>query len=196
MKGLEDLSGVESDLVSFTVKPNFRALGKRFGSQTKLVAAAVTSADAGKLAHVLRSGSPVSVDAGELGTVELTTEDVIVTEQPMSGWAVETGAVDTGTGETVALDLTITDDLRRSGLIRDVIRLLQDTRKSTGLSISDRIDVWWSTGDADLAEALRTQGQTVADEVLAVSLTEGATDDLPVLQDTDLGLTFQLRRTV
>ncbi|SNS11947.1 Isoleucyl-tRNA synthetase [Streptosporangium subroseum] len=196
VKGLEDLSGVESDLVSFTVKPNFRALGKRFGSQTKLVAAAVTSADAGKLAHVLRSGSPVSVDAGELGTVELTTEDVIVTEQPMSGWAVETGAVDTGTGETVALDLTITDELRRSGLIRDVIRLLQDTRKSTGLSISDRIDVWWSTGDADLAEALRTQGQTVADEVLAVSLTEGATDDLPVLQDTDLGLTFQLRRTV
>ena len=102
-----------------------------------------------------------------------TAEDVIVTEQPMSGWAVETGAVDTGTGETVALDLTITDELRRSGLIRDVIRLLQDTRKSTGLSISDRIDVWWSTGDADLAEALRTQGRTVADEVLAVSLTEG-----------------------
>ena len=134
------------------------------------------------------------MDAGELGPVELTAEEVIVTEQPKSGWAVETGAVDTGTGETVALDLTITDELRRSGLVRDVVRLLQDTRKSTGLSISDRIDVWWSTTDADLAGALRTQGGTVAGEVLAVSLTEGAADDLPTHHDADLGLTFQLRR--
>ncbi|WP_440097835.1 isoleucine--tRNA ligase [Streptosporangium sp. H16] len=190
VKDLEDLSGIGAGLVSFTVKPNFRALGKRFGSQTKLVASAVTAADPAELARALRTGSPVSVDAGELGTVELGADDVIVTEQPRSGWAVEAGA-----GETVALDLTITDELRRSGLIRDVIRLLQDTRKSTGLSITDRIDVWWSTGDADLAEALRTQGQAVADEVLAVSLTEGGADDLPAHSDAELGLTFQLRRT-
>ncbi|MFF5107730.1 isoleucine--tRNA ligase [Streptosporangium sp. NPDC000509] len=189
VKDLEDLSGIGADLVSFTVKPNFRALGKRFGSRTKLVASAVTAADPAELARALRTGSPVPVEAGELGTVELGADDVIVTEQPRSGWAVEAGA-----GETVALDLTITDELRRAGLIRDVIRLLQDTRKSTGLSIADRIDVWWSTGDADLAEALRTQGQTVADEVLAVSLTEGGADDLPVHGDAELGLTFQLRR--
>ncbi|MFI6450686.1 isoleucine--tRNA ligase [Streptosporangium amethystogenes] len=189
VKGLEDLSGIGADLVSFTVKPNFRALGKRFGSQTKLVAAAVTAAEPAELARALRTGSPVSVDAGELGAVEICADDVIVTEQPRSGWAVEAAS-----GETVALDLTITDELRRAGLIRDVIRLLQDTRKSTGLSISDRIDVWWSTGDADLAEALRTQGRAVADEVLAVSLTEGGADGLPTHSDAELGLTFQLRR--
>ncbi|WP_329424506.1 isoleucine--tRNA ligase [Streptosporangium sp. NBC_01495] len=190
VKDLEDLSGIGADLVSFTVKPNFRALGRRFGSQTKLVASAVTATDPTELARALRTGSPVPVEAGELGTVELGADDVIVTEQPRSGWAVEAGA-----GETIALDLTITDELRRSGLIRDVIRLLQDTRKSTGLAITDRIDVWWSTGDADLAEALRTQGRTVADEVLAVSLTEGGVDDLPAHGDAELGLTFQLRRT-
>ncbi|GII02442.1 isoleucine--tRNA ligase [Planobispora takensis] len=195
VQALEDLSGFSADLVSFTVKPNFRALGKRFGSQTKLVAAAVSAADPGELARTLRSGSPVSLEAGELGTVELTAEDVIVTEQPKSGWAVETGAVDTGTGETVALDLAITDELRRAGLIRDVIRLVQEARKSTGLSITDRIDLWWSTADADLAEALRTQGGTVADEVLAQSVTEGTAEDVPSHQDPDLGLTFQLRRT-
>ncbi|MGW0588916.1 isoleucine--tRNA ligase [Streptosporangium sp. NPDC002607] len=189
VKGLEDLSGIGADLVSFTVKPNFRALGKRFGSQTKLVAAAVTAAEPAELARALRTGSPVLVDAGELGAVEIGVDDVIVTEQPRSGWAVEAAS-----GETVALDLTITDELRRSGLIRDVIRLLQDTRKSTGLSISDRIDVWWSTGDTDLAEALRTQGRAVADEVLAVSLTEGGADGLPTHSDAELGLTFQLRR--
>lgn len=115
------------------------------------------------------------VDAGELGAVEIGADDVIVTEQPRSGWAVEAAS-----GETVALDLTITDELRRSGLIRDVVRLLQDTRKSTGLSISDRIDVWWSTDDADLAEALRTQGRAVADEVLAVSSPRAAPTAFPL----------------
>ncbi|MGC5014038.1 isoleucine--tRNA ligase [Streptosporangium sp. DT93] len=207
VKGLEDLSGIGADLVSFTIKPNFRALGKRFGSQTKLVAAAVTAAEPAWLAAALRTGAPVAVETGELGVVELGPEDVIVTEQPRSGWAVESGA-----GETVALDLTITDELRRSGLIRDVVRLLQDTRKSTGLAISDRIDVWWSTDDTDLAEALRAEGRIVAAEVLAVSLTEvakgagdgeggedtagtaGAPEDLPVHRDAELGLTFRLRR--
>ncbi|MBG0829526.1 isoleucine--tRNA ligase [Planomonospora sp. ID67723] len=195
VQDLEDLSGFSADLISFTVKPNFRALGKRFGSQTKLVAAAVSAADATGIALALRSGSPVSMEAGELGSVELTADDVIVTEQPKSGWAVERGAVDTGTGETVALDLAITDELRRAGLIRDVIRLVQEARKSTGLAIADRIDLWWSATDADLAEALREQGGTVADEVLALSLTEGVAEGLPSHQDADLGLTFQLRRT-
>ncbi|MBG0817396.1 isoleucine--tRNA ligase [Planomonospora sp. ID82291] len=195
VQALEDMSGFSADLVSFTVKPNFRALGKRFGSQTKLVAAAVSTADAGELARTLRSGSPVALDAGELGTVEVTAEDVIVTEQPKSGWAVETGAVDTGTGETVALDLAITDELRRAGLIRDVVRLVQDARKSSGLSITDRIDLWWSAADTELAEALRAQGRTVADEVLALSLTEGLTEEGPAVhEDADLGLSFQLRR--
>lgn len=193
---LEDLSGIEADLVSFTVKPNFRALGRRFGPQTASVASAVAAADPAELARALRSGATVTVEAGGLGRVELSAEEVIVTEQPKSGWAVETGAVDTGTGETVALDLTITDELRRSGLIRDVIRLLQDARKSTGLDISDRIDVWWSAGDTELAQALRAQGGTVAGEVLAVSLTEGDADGLPTHHDADLGLTFQLRRAV
>ncbi|MEU9832931.1 isoleucine--tRNA ligase [Streptosporangium sp. NPDC048047] len=195
VQALEDLSDVEADLVSFTVKPNFRALGKRFGSQTKLVAAAVASADATGLAHALRAGSTVTVEAAELGPVELTAEEVIVTEQPKAGWAVETGAIGTGTGETVALDLAITDELRRAGLVREVVRLLQDARKSTGLSISDRIDVWWSAADADLAGALRAQGSVVADEVLAVSFTEGVADRLDVHRDDDLGLAFQLRRT-
>ena len=127
--------------------------------------------------------------------MELTPEDVIITEQPKSGWAVETGAVDTGTGETVALDLTLTDELRQAGLVREVIRLVQDARKSSGLSITDRIDLRWSTGSTDLAEALRSGGKTVAEEVLATSFTEGDLNtDLVLHQDPDLDLTFQLRK--
>jgi isoleucyl-tRNA synthetase len=180
--------------VSYTVKPNFRALGRRFGSQTKLVAAAVGAADATSMARSLRSGATVTVQAGELGEVSLGSDEVIVTEQPRSGWAVETGAVDTGTGETVALDLELTDDLRRAGLLREVIRLVQDARKATGLAITDRISLWWTASGDDLARALRSDGRVVADEVLATAVVEGTEPGLPSHTDDDLGLTFQLRR--
>ncbi|GAA1012601.1 isoleucine--tRNA ligase [Acrocarpospora pleiomorpha] len=192
---LEDMSGFSADLVTFTVKPNFRALGKRFGSQTKLVAAAVTAADPAALAQTLRAGTAATLDAGELGAVTVGPDDVIVTEQPKSGWAVETGAVDTGTGETVALDLAITPELRRAGLVREVIRLVQEARKASGLAITDRIELRWAAGSDELAEALRGGGGTVAEEVLATSFAEADLDTgLVVHQDADLGLSFQLRK--
>ncbi|SDR10703.1 isoleucine--tRNA ligase [Thermostaphylospora chromogena] len=190
---LEDLSAFSSDLVSFTVKPNFRVLGKRYGAQTKLVAAAVGAADPAAVARTLREGGTVSLPVEGVGTVELGPDDVIVTEQPRAGWAVETGAIETGAGETVALDLTITDELRRAGLARDVIRLVQEARKSTGLSITDRIDLWWSTEDDEVAAALRAHGDAIKEEVLAVTFTEGGAPDLPVHRDDDLSLAFQLR---
>ncbi|MEU9885679.1 isoleucine--tRNA ligase [Sphaerisporangium sp. NPDC051011] len=193
VQALEDLSAFSADLVSFTVKPNFRALGKRFGSGTKDVAAAVTAADPAELAALIRAGrtATVVVNGAE---VELGADDVIVTEQPRAGWAVETGAAGSGSGETVALDLTVTPELSRAGLVRDVIRLVQDARKSSGLSIIDRIDLWW-TASGDLAEALRADGGKVADEVLAVSMTEGSpAHDLPAHHDQDLALTFHLTR--
>ncbi|WP_061300298.1 isoleucine--tRNA ligase [Herbidospora cretacea] len=193
VQALEDMSGFSADLVTFTVKPNFRALGKRFGSQTKLVAAAVAAADPATLARAVREGGSATLAAGELGEVTVGGDDLIITEQPKSGWAVETGAVDTGTGETIALDLAMTDELRRAGLVREVIRLVQDARKSTGLSITDRIDLWWSA-DGDLATALREGGPLVAEEVLATSFSEGSADGAPTHEDTDLGLRFQLRK--
>ncbi|WP_424534619.1 isoleucine--tRNA ligase [Sphaerisporangium viridialbum] len=193
VQALEDLSSFSADLVSFTVKPNFRTLGKRFGSGTKDVAAAITAADPAALAARVRAGETATVVVAG-SEVALGPDELIVTEQPRAGWAVETGAVGTGTGETVALDLTVTPELWRAGLIREVIRLVQDARKSSGLEITDRISLWW-TASGDLAEALRADGQRVADEVLATTMTEGGpAADLPEHRDDDLGLTFHLTR--
>src|SRR5690606_6611014 len=191
---LEDLSGFDADLVSFTVKPNFRALGKRFGKQTKQVAAAITAADPAEIARAVRGGGTVTVPAEEVGAVELTADEVIVTEQPKAGWAVERGAVETGAGETIALDLEVTPELRRAGLVREVIRLVQEARKSSGLAITDRIELWWRTTDDELAQALREQGEAVAGEVLATAMTEGSEPELREFTDDDLALTFQLRK--
>ncbi|MDH2428601.1 isoleucine--tRNA ligase [Sphaerisporangium sp. TRM90804] len=190
---LEDLSSFSADLVSFTVKPNFRVLGKRFGGGTKDVAAAVTAADPAALAARIRAGEAATVTVGG-EEVAIGGDDVIVTEQPRAGWAVETGAVGTGTGETIALDLAVTPELWRAGLVREVIRLVQDARKSSGLEITDRIDLWW-TASGDLAEALRADGAKLSEEVLATTLTEGTPPaPLPAHQDPALGLTFHLNR--
>ena len=139
MRTVDVLAAEGGELVDHTVKPNFRALGKRFGKSTPAVAAAITAADPEWLAGQMRSSAtaPVVVD-GE--TVTLQPDDVIITQTPRSGWAVATDA-----GETVALEVTITPQLRREGLAREVVRLVQDERKNAGLHVSDRISLWWQS---------------------------------------------------
>ncbi|MGZ6793169.1 MAG: DUF5915 domain-containing protein, partial [Mycobacteriales bacterium] len=91
------------------------------------------------------------------------------------------------------LDLEITPELRRAGLVRDVVRLVQEARKATGLDVSDRIELWW-VGTPELAEALQEGALRLAEEVLAVSVTQGQpTADLAHHDDADLGLRFWLR---
>jgi isoleucyl-tRNA synthetase len=177
------------DLVEVTVKPNFRALGRRFGKRTPLVAKAIAAAG-----PPVDGGLIVTVD-GE--TLQIGPAELIVTETPKQGWAVTSDA-----GLSVALDLEITPELRRIGLARDVVRVLQDARKAAGLQVTDRIRVEWTATGAETATALREQGETVAAEVLAVSFTEAAAPD--VTSDVtsepgwsradDLGLRFRLTR--
>ena len=73
----------------------------------------------------------------------------------------------------MALDLTLTPELERAGLVREVVRLVQDARKSTGLAVSDRIELWW-TAEGPMAEALTESGEQVAGEVLATAVHAGA----------------------
>ena len=141
-------------VVETVVKPNFRALGKRFGNQTQAVASAVTAADATQLAAALTAtgSASVMVDGAAL---ELSSDELIVTEIPTLGWAVASDA-----GLTVALDLELTDELLGAGLAREVIRFAQETRKTSGLEISDRIEVWWEADDEPLLSAMRGQRRT------------------------------------
>jgi isoleucyl-tRNA synthetase len=114
-------------------------------------------------------------------------DEVIVTETPREGWAVARE------GETVALDLTITDELRRAGLAREAIRAIQEARKSSGLEVSDRISLGWHATDPEAAAALREHHTEIAAEVLATTL-----EELPapaeLAADADLGLTLALAK--
>ncbi|MEX2290482.1 MAG: isoleucine--tRNA ligase [Mycobacteriales bacterium] len=180
---LEPLAG---GLVDVSAKANFRALGKRFGKGVQAVAAAVAAMDAAVLAAGLRDGTASVVVDGT--PVTLTPDEVVVTETPRTGWAVASGA-----GETVALDLEITPELRRSGLVREAVRLVQEARKTSGLAVSDRIELWWQA-EGELAEALAEGSARVAEEVLAVQVTAGPpTADLAPHSDSGFGLRFWLR---
>ncbi|MDL4770997.1 MULTISPECIES: isoleucine--tRNA ligase [Thermomonosporaceae] len=186
----EELSSIGGDLVEYEVKPNFRELGKRFAKDTPTVAKAVTGADPAALVRTLRADEAAEVEVPGLGPVRLAPGDVIVTERPRSGWAVESAA-----GETIALDLTVTAELRRAGLVREAVRLVQDARKASGLDVTDRIALWWEAAGDDLAEALRAHGGEVAAEVLATEVAEGRPADAPeTRRDDELGLAFWLRK--
>ncbi|HEV2451091.1 MAG TPA: isoleucine--tRNA ligase [Streptosporangiaceae bacterium] len=185
--------GIEGgELVDYSVKPNFRELGKRYGKGTPAVAAAIGAADPAALAREVTSTGTTSVVV-DGSPVALSADDVIVTQTPRSGWAVATDA-----GETVALEVALTPELRREGLAREVVRLVQDERKNAGLDVSDRIMLWWEAADAELSAALAEHGPLIAGEVLAASYAAGPPPgdepEVRVHPDDELGLTFWLRR--
>ena len=194
VRALEPMAAVGEDLVDHVVKPNFRTLGRRFGKGTQAVAAAITAADPAAVAAELRSAGKASVEV-DGAPVALGPDDVIVTQTPRTGWTVAAEG-----GETVGIEVDITPELRREGLAREVIRLIQDARKSDGLHVSDRIRVHWEASDPELAAALTEHGQLIAGEVLADEFgpaTPADTDPAGGAHqhaEPDLGLTFWLAR--
>ncbi len=192
---VEPLSAAGADLVDHSAKGNFRALGKRFAKDTPRVAAAIAAADAARLAEDLGAHGRADVDL-DGSPVEVLAEEVLLSERPREGWSVVNEQ-----GETIALDLELTDELRRAGLAREVIRLVQEARKNTGFEVSDRITLTWhadgeSDGESDgmLAEAISEHEALIAAEVLATSVVRAdSTADLPEA-DPALGLTFSVVR--
>lgn len=169
---LESLSDAAGELVEVSVKPNFRALGQRFGKQTPVVAAALRELDpAGLVAQLRGPDAETSIHVTGIGPVALTDADVVITETPREGWAV--AAQD---GATVALDLHLTDDLLRQGTARQVIRVVQEARKSAGFDVSDRIELRWEAQDDEVAAAIDEHSDLIAGEVLAVTMNAGTGD--------------------
>ncbi len=171
------------DLVDHSAKGNFRNLGKRFAQRTPLIAKAIAELDAKDLAEQLRAAGRALMEfEGE--QLELTADDVIVTERPREGWSVVNEQ-----GETVALDLELTPELLRSGMAREVIRFIQEARKRAGLEVSDRILVVIEAGP-EMTEAIAAHRDLIAAEVLALELIQ---DQVDAATDEDLELDLRLR---
>ena len=171
---LEDIASADGDLVDISVKANFKSLGAKFGGAVQEISKAIASTDATALVKTLRSTGNTTV-----GTWEIALEDLVITEVPKSGWSVSSHD-----GESVALDLELTPALIAAGSVREVIRFIQERRKSDGLDISDRINLTWNATD-EIAAAIESDKQHIADEVLALSMTR---DTALAVVDTEVGV--------
>jgi isoleucyl-tRNA synthetase len=176
------------ELGEVEIKPNYRALGPRFGSHMPLVAAAVAGLDASHAAATVRDGGTVSISVNGHDH-ELGADDLLVNMKPLSGYQVEREG-----SHAVALELDIDDELRAEGWARDIVRAVQSARQGAGLDISDRILLTLG-GDERLLAAARIHQAYIASEVLAtqVSYTDRLDGADPLMIDR-LPLTIGLER--
>jgi isoleucyl-tRNA synthetase len=162
VKELEFVSE-EAELVDYEVKPNYRALGPRFGKLMPQAAAAIEALDPASVADAIAGNRKLGVNVD--GTEhELHPEDVSLVMKPVDGYLVEAEA-----GRAVALSLELDDELRREGLAREIVHAIQNARRDAGLDVTDRIELVLG-GDAELLDAARAHEAYVAGETLATTV--------------------------
>lgn len=177
------------DLVDYSAKANFRALGKRFAKQTPLVAKFLASIDAAEMHHKLSQDGKITLNIPEVGEVEIKDDEVFISERPREGWSVVADD-----GQTIALDLEITPELVLAGLAREAIRFIQETRKTSRFNVTDRIRLHWSADTEQMAEAIRSHLKQIEDEVLAVQSTHADESDENWAFDSATGLHLKLEK--
>ena len=112
---------------------------------------------------------------------------MVITETPKAGWSVASHS-----GESVALDLTLTPELIEAGLVREAIRAIQEERKQSGFDISDRIHVKWAAG-RELGRVISANLAQIGEEVLATDFVEIAENG--ALAESDIGLWLELSKS-
>jgi len=155
------VTGDASEIVSYSLKPNFAVLGPKFGKAAQAIAKALSSVDARGAARKLESGETVSVTVdGE--TYELGTDEVgVETTCP------DNIALHDAPDMTIALDTSLTDELIAEGMVRDLVRHIQILRKDCGLEMDDRIVLSYSTDSAALKAAVEAWLDYIKAETLA-----------------------------
>jgi isoleucyl-tRNA synthetase len=181
VQGVEFMDRAE-ELVSFTARPNFRELGARHGKRTPAVAEAVRRLASAELA-AFRRGEPLSVEVqGE--RVPLVAGELEIVQEARGDMVVEADG-----GFTVALDPTITPELRLEGLARELVNRVQRLRKDSDFEVSDRIRLAVS-GEEEMLQAARAHREFIADETLAVEVEVGPTavadGEWEAVRDVDL----------
>ena len=187
VKNLRVVSNDEGVLVK-RVKPDFKKLGPVFGKQMKAAAAALTSLDQKQIAQFERDGFIDLVLDGDTKRVDVANVEIISEDIP--GWLVANDG-----NLTVALDVTVTDELHLEGIAREIINRVQNIRKGRNYNITDRIRLRFAAVEG-IEELLAKFGDYISSQVLAVEVTVGRVaadraehldiDDFPVDVEVEL----------
>jgi isoleucyl-tRNA synthetase len=189
VKAIRYVSEAE-ELVDYEVKPNFRALGPRFGSRMPDAAEAIGGLDPPEVAACFDRGESVTIELQ--GKEEsLGPEDLTLVMLPRGGYHLERQA-----NYAVALKVEVDEQLQREGVAREVVHAIQNARKGAGLQVEDRIELTLS-GDDVLLDAVREHADYVAGETLAASLSfdgarpEGTHTETARIDGSELGIALR-----
>ncbi|GGG38395.1 isoleucine--tRNA ligase [Bizionia arctica] len=161
-----------SDILVKQIKPNFKALGPRFGKDMKLIANTIVGFTSEDIKKIEQSGKIEVVVNGK--SITLGLEDVEITSQDIEGWLVANeGSL------TVALDVTISEELRKEGIARELVNRIQNLRKDSGFEVTDRIDVLLQKDDK-IVDAVETNMTYIMAETL--------TEKLEIIDQIDNGI--------
>ena len=175
VKKLEFVEG--AGLLTKKVKCNFRTMGKKFGKLMKDVNAAVTALTQEQIAQLETGHLPLTLPSGDDVTIDL--EDVEIFSEDIPGWTVANdGAL------TVALDITVTDELRNEGIARELVKRIQNLRKESGFEITDRIRIQLQH-QTETDKAVNAFADYIAQQVLADSIVLVDQMEQPVTLDLE-----------
>ncbi|QDA60079.1 isoleucine--tRNA ligase [Hymenobacter jejuensis] len=179
---LDDTSGV---LVK-SVKPNFKRLGQQYGARLKTVAARIQQMTPDEINQLEKAGSLAVEVEGQ--PVTLALDDVEIRSEDIPGWLVASDGP-----LTVALDVTLTDELRQEGVARELVNRLQNLRKDSGLEVQDKIRVTLGADQPELVAAVQSFGDYIRTETQALALTlAGDLKDGAVLEFDDYSVPVRL----
>jgi isoleucyl-tRNA synthetase len=184
------LTNQVGELITFVIKPNFAALGPKYGSRLNAIRQALAKADPAEVAATVEKEMPVRVHLdGEDEPVELLPGELVVETREREGFAVAQEG-----GLVVALDTQLDEPLLQEGMARDLVRVINDMRKSADFDVSDRITTYFrltgggANGDASLLKgAVENFGDYIRAETLSNDLVEGAAPEGAFTQDEQVG---------
>ena len=162
------LVGNDAGILVKRVKPDFKKLGPKYGKIMKALAAKITNLSQSEIAQFEKDGKlDLDID-GQKATVELA--DVEIISEDIPGWLVANEG-----NLTVALDITVTDELRLEGIARELVNRIQNVRKSKNFDITDKITITIAA-DERTDDAVKAYGDYISHQVLATSITIGDVD--------------------
>lgn len=170
------------------IKPDFKKLGPRYGKIMKSLAVAIQGMNQEDIMAFEAAGTFTLNVEGQDATIERA--DVEIISEDIPGWLVANeGRL------TVALDITVTEELRKEGLARELVNRIQNLRKSNGFDITDKITVTVLSSD-EMDEAIKEYNEYIANQVLAVSveITDHAISDATVLDFEDFNLSVRIEK--
>ncbi len=171
---ISDTAGV----ITKRIKPNFKTLGPKYGKYMKQIAAMVATFTQEQITRIETDAETVLDIAGE--KIVTTAADFDITSEDMPGWLVMSeGRL------TVALDITVTEELRREGVARELINRIQNIRKDSGFEVTDKIRVEIETSDLT-AGAVEQFADYIASQTLAVEVVASAVPSGAVVVDSDV----------